>query len=101
MCLIDLIDPKSDGLLEALFVLTLFSLWSSAISFERAFICLRILIILMSLMSLTVLVPSLAALDALDICEMLAAFFPPPVMNWLIQMRSKVMVRVEMRSSQK
>ena len=77
------------------------SFWFLAISCDKLFICFKSLTILISRINLTVLVPSLAALDALDICEILAAFCPPPVRYWEIQIKSKAMVRVEMTSSQK
>jgi hypothetical protein len=70
-------------------------------SLERVFICFRSLSILIKRISLTVLVPNRAALEALEICEMLAAFLPPPVRYCVTQMRSKAIVRVETRSSQK
>lgn len=52
-------------------------------------------------MSLTVLVPNRVALEALVICEILAAFLPPPVRNWETQIKSRDMVRVETKSNQK
>ena len=105
-----LMDVSLDSTLEILLgtaletrpdFLGFLSFWFLAISCDRLFICFRSLTILMSRINLTVLVPSLAALDALEICEILAAFCPPPVRYWEIQIKSKAMVRVEMTSSQK
>lgn len=60
-----------------------------------------ILIIRISLMSRTVLVPNLAALEALVICEILAAFLPPPVRYCETQIKSRAIVSVEIKSNQK
>ena len=78
-----------------------FYFWFLAISWDKLFICLSNLTILIKRISFTVLVPNRAALDALDIWEILAAFCPPPVKYCEIQIKSKAMVRVETRSSQK
>lgn len=58
----------------------------------------------MILISLVALAPILDAREALATLETLAAVWTPPfppVSSWLIQTKSKTMVAVEIKSSQK
>jgi hypothetical protein len=70
---------------------------------EAVLYSLRNLMSLMILISLVALAPILEALEALATLATLAAVCTPlpPVSNSVIQTRSKSMVRVEIRSSQK